>query len=50
MNLGQFIDSFKDAIARRVVESYPPLYTAPRRTAGCSPACSESPWGRRRTQ
>ena len=26
MNLGQFIDTFKDAIARRVVESYPPLY------------------------
>ena len=26
MNLGDFIDTFKDAIARRVVESYPPLY------------------------
>ena len=26
MNLGQFIDTFKDAIARRVVESFPPLY------------------------
>ena len=26
MNLGEFIDNFKDAIARRVVESYPPLY------------------------
>ena len=26
MNLGEFIDTFKDAIARRVVESYPPLY------------------------
>ena len=26
MNLGGFIDTFKDAIARRVVESYPPLY------------------------
>ena len=26
MNLGQFIDTFKDAIARRVVESYSPLY------------------------
>ena len=25
MNLGGFIDTFKDAIARRVVESYPPL-------------------------
>ena len=27
MNLGGFIDTFKDAIARRVVESYPPLYS-----------------------
>ena len=26
MNLGEFIDTFKEAIARRVVESYPPLY------------------------
>ena len=26
MNLGEFIDTYKDAIARRVVESYPPLY------------------------
>ena len=26
MNLGGFIDTFKDAIAARVVESYPPLY------------------------
>ena len=26
MNLGDFIDAFKDAIAQRVVESYPPLY------------------------
>ena len=26
MNLGEFIDHFKDPIARRVVESYPPLY------------------------
>ena len=26
MNLGEFIDTFKDAISRRVVESYPPLY------------------------
>ena len=28
MNLGGFIDTFKDAIAKRVVESYPPLYPA----------------------
>ena len=26
MNLGGFIDTFKDAIARKVVEFYPPLY------------------------
>ena len=26
MNLSGFIDQFKEAIARRVVESYPPLY------------------------
>ena len=26
MNLGEFIDTFKDAIAQRVVASYPPLY------------------------
>ncbi len=26
MNLGEFIDSYREAIARRVVESYPPLY------------------------
>ncbi len=26
MNLGAFIDTYKDAIAQRVVESYPPLY------------------------
>ena len=44
MNLGGFIDTFKDAIARRVVESYPPpeglgdhgplAQTNPRRPAG----------------
>ena len=26
MNLGEFIDTYRDAIAQRVVESYPPLY------------------------
>ena len=26
MNLGEFIDSYREAIAQRVVESYPPLY------------------------
>ena len=44
MNLGGFIDTFKEAIAKRVVESYPPLYR-PWRTAGRSPGCSASPWG-----
>ena len=29
MNLGEFIDTFREAIARRVVESYPPLYRPP---------------------
>ena len=35
MNLGEFIDTFKEAIARRVVESYPPLYRP-------SEACAQS--------
>ena len=26
MNLGEFIDTYKEAIAQRVVESYPPIY------------------------
>ena len=26
MNLGDFIDTYKEAISQRVVESYPPLY------------------------
>ena len=26
MNLSEFVDTYRDAIARRVVESYPPLY------------------------
>ena len=26
MDLAQFIDKYRDAIAQRVVESYPPLY------------------------
>ncbi len=34
MNLGDFIDTFKDAIAQRVVESYPPLYRPPRQVRG----------------
>ena len=34
MNLGEFIDQFRDAIARRVVESYPPLYRPPEHGPG----------------
>ena len=48
MNLGGFIDTFKDAIARRVVESYPPLYR-PSENGGTLPRLLQSPWGRRPT-
>ena len=34
MNLGDFIDTYKDAIAQRVVESYPPLYRPPHQVRG----------------
>ncbi len=34
MNLGDFIDTFKDAIAQRVVASYPPLYRPPHQVRG----------------
>ena len=41
MNLGDFIDTFKDAIAQRVVESYPPLYRPPHQVRGrLSEACA----------
>ena len=52
MNLGEFIDNFKDAIAKRVVESYPPLYR-PSENGGTLPSEAAhgtgktfSPWGR----
>ena len=45
MNLGEFIDNFKDAIAKRVVESYPPLYR-PSENGGVLPRLLRSPWGR----
>ena len=49
MNLGGFIDTFKDAIAQRVVESYPPLYR-PSENGGKLPRLLRSPpWGRRPT-
>ena len=44
MNLGEFIDNFKDAIARRVVESYPPLYR-PSENGGKLPRLLRSPLG-----
>ena len=44
MNLGEFIDSFKDAIAQRVVESYPPLYR-PSENGGMLPRLLRKPLG-----
>ena len=44
MNLGGFIDTFKDAIARRVVESYPPLYR-PSENGGTLPRLLRKPPG-----
>ena len=44
MNLGDFIDKFKDAIAQRVVESYPPLYR-PSENGGALPRLLRRPLG-----
>ena len=44
MNLGQFIDTFKEAIARRVVESFPPLYR-PSENGGKMPRLLRKPLG-----
>ena len=44
MNLGEFIDKFKDAIAQRVVESYPPLYR-PTDNGGKLPYLLRTPLG-----
>ncbi len=44
MNLGDFIDKFKDAIAQRVVESYPPLYR-PSENGGTLPRLLRKPLG-----
>ena len=44
MNLGAFIDTFKEAIARRVVESYPPLYR-PSENGGKLPRLLRKPLG-----
>ena len=48
MDLAGFIDSYKDAIAQRVVESYPPLYR-PSENGDKLPRLLRSPWERRRT-
>ena len=44
MNLGGFIDTFRDAIAKRVVESYPPLYR-PSENGGTLPRLLRKPLG-----
>ena len=44
MNLGEFIDKFKEAIARRVVQSYPPLYR-PSEDGGILPRLLRTPLG-----
>ena len=44
MNLGEFIDTFRDAIAQRVVESYPPLYR-PSGNGGKLPRLLRKPLG-----
>ena len=44
MELSEFIDTYKDAIAQRVVESYPPLYRPSENGHGL-PALLRSPLG-----
>ena len=44
VNIGEFIDNFKEAIARRVVESYPPLYR-PSENGGILPRLLRRPLG-----
>ena len=44
MNLGEFIDTYKEAIAQRVVESYPPLYR-PSENGGELPRLLRKPLG-----
>ena len=45
MNLGDFIDTFRDAIAQRVVESYPPLYRPLGERRHAPQAAPQSPGG-----
>ena len=49
MDLAGFIDSYKDAIAQRVVESYPPLYRPSENGHKLPRCCCDPPWERRRT-
>ena len=44
MNLGEFIDTYKEAIAQRVVESYTPLYR-PSENGGTLPRLLRTPLG-----
>ena len=44
MNRGDFIDTYRDAIAQRVVESYPPLYR-PSENGGKLPRLLRTPMG-----
>ena len=44
MNLGEFIDTYKEAIAQRVVESYPPFYR-PSENGGTLPRLLRTPLG-----
>ena len=49
MDLAEFIDTYRDAIAQRVVESYPPRYR-PSENGQLPPCnCCAPRWGRRRT-
>ena len=49
MNLSGFIDQFKEAIAKRVVESYPPLYRPSEKPPSSCPGCCAPRWAARRT-
>ena len=44
MNLGEFIDTYREAIAQRVVESFPPLYR-PSENGGSLPRLLRDPLG-----
>ena len=48
MNLSTFLDTYKAAIAQRVVDSYPPRYRPTLRTTAHSPRCCAARWAPRR--